>query len=59
MVGGMTIPLQVSESELSRFKGDKFGVSAYRGLLSLLSLMSLMSLTGARQWGPMVRLELS
>jgi hypothetical protein len=49
MVGGMTIPLQVSGSELSRFKDDKFGV-VYGGLLSLI---------GARQWGSMVRLELS
>ena len=46
----MTIPLQFSGSELSRFKDDKFGVFAYGGLLSL---------NGTRQWGPMVRLELS
>jgi hypothetical protein len=50
MVGGMTIPLHVSGSGLSRFKDDKFGVFAHRGLLSL---------TGARQWGSIVRLELS
>ena len=50
MVGGMTIPLQVSGSELSRFKDDKFRVFVYGGLLSLI---------GARQWGPMVRLGLS
>ena len=50
MVGGMTIPLQVSGSELSRFKDDKFRVFVYGGLLSLI---------GARQWGPMVRLRLS
>ena len=46
----MTIPLQVSGSELSRFKDDKFRVFVYGGLLSLI---------GARQWGPMVRLGLS
>ena len=50
MVGGMTIPLQVSGSELSRFKDGKFRVFVYGGLLSLI---------GARQWGPMVRLGLS
>jgi hypothetical protein len=50
MVGGMTIPLQFSGAELSRFKDEKFGVFTHGGLLSL---------TGARQWGPMVRLELS
>ena len=50
MVGGMTIPLQVSGSELSRFKDDKFRVFVYGRLLSLI---------GARQWGPMVRLGLS
>jgi hypothetical protein len=50
MVGAMTIPLQVSGSGLSRFKDDKFGVFGYGGLLSL---------TGAGQWGSMVRLELS
>jgi len=50
MVGAMTIPLQVSGSELSRFKDDKFGVLVYGGLLSLI---------GARRWGSMVRLGLS
>lgn len=50
MVGGMTIPPQVSGSELSRFKDDKFRVFVHGGLLSLI---------GARQWGPMVRLGLS
>jgi hypothetical protein len=46
----MTIPLQFSGSELSRFKDDKFGVFVYGELLSL---------NGARQWGSMARLELS
>jgi hypothetical protein len=46
----MTIPLQFSGSELSRFKDDKFGVFVYGELLSL---------NGARQRGSMARLELS
>ena len=50
MVGGMPIPLQFSAAELSRFKDDKFGAFVYGGLLSLI---------GARQWGSMIRLELS
>jgi len=50
MVGAMTIPPQVSGSELSRFKDDKFGMLVYGELSSLI---------GARQRGSMIRLELS
>ncbi len=50
MVGGMTIPLQVSESGFGRFKDDRFGVFMHWGLFSLI---------GANEWVSTIRLELS
>jgi hypothetical protein len=50
MVGRMAIPLQVSESELGRFQGDRFGVFVHWGPFSLI---------GASEWVSTVRLERS